>query len=61
MNEVQRRAIETYASNRYDDLVRFKMQQQRDPDWKSGNDEPIDGIITQLEAQLGELNEGMDL
>jgi hypothetical protein len=61
MNSAQREAIINAISNVRDDLYRFKMQQQRDPEWKSGNDEPIDGIITQLESQLGELNEGMDL
>lgn len=59
MNAAQRRAIEVYIANRYDDLVRFKMRRENYPYWKSGNDEPIDSIIANLEKEIAELKEGL--
>ena len=58
MNNAQRRAIESAISNVSDNLYRFKLQRDRDPNWKSGNDEPIDDIILKLEAELAELQVG---
>lgn len=59
LTRAQWQALESAISNVEDNLYRYKLQYQRDPNSKTGNDEPISNIILKLEAQLAELKEGL--
>lgn len=59
LTSAQIKAIKEKIGHVSDDLYRFRMQKDRDPDWKSGNDEPIDDIILKLESEIEELKVGL--
>ena len=58
MNEAQKRAIATALVNAKDDLARATMQKRANPNWRSGNGETIDELISQYQAQVRELEGG---
>jgi len=55
MNEYQERAIQTAIANAEDNLARAKSMQKRNPNWISGNGEPILEVIHSYERELRHL------
>jgi hypothetical protein len=55
MNAAQKQAIETHISFLQDNLYRFRMQQKANPNYVTGNGEPIADIIANHEKQIAEL------
>jgi hypothetical protein len=59
MSQVEN-AVRQQLGNLQDNLYRYKMQQKADPDWRTGNDEPIGDVIASIEAQITELRRDAD-
>lgn len=58
LNAAQRRAIENAISYVEENLFRARHTARHQPDWKSGNGEPIAQIVAEYEAHLAALKEG---
>ena len=55
LNEAQQRAIQNAIGNAEDNLARALAAQKRNPNWVSGNGEPILEVIHGYERELRQL------
>lgn len=60
LNDAQRRALQSAIANAEDNLFRARHTMRHQPDWKSGNGEPIAQIVAEYEGHLAALKEGFD-
>jgi hypothetical protein len=58
MNQAQQQAIKTAIGNAEDNLFRAQLQKKSDPNYRSGNGDTIDEMISGYQKQVDELKGG---